>query len=173
MLPNKPYVKGWFSNKCSIIGSNGIINLSVPLQGGRNQKIAIKNIKIDYIQNWQQQHLKAISSCYGNAPYFHYYIPYLEKFYSLHFDNLFELNEYGLKMILSLLKKKVNLKSTEDYINPGNVFYTKQFDRENEIKNDIRDYYPQVFEDRLGFTANLSIIDIIMCMGPETFNILG
>ena len=170
--PEISYHKGWFSNKCTIIGANGTINLSVPLLGGRNQKSLYKDVKIAYDTPWQQQHLRAIRSCYGNAPYFSYYQPIFEKILNTRFEKLFELNIHIVETLVKLLKLEVEIGFLATPILPNQVIFSKKHIQENPEFNQPTIKYPQVFEDRRGFVSNLSIIDLLMCMGPQTKTIL-
>jgi len=172
LLPSKSYSKGWFTNKCTIVGANGIITLSIPLLGGRNQKSLLKDVKIAYEEDWRQQHLRSIKSCYGNAPYFDYYYPIFQKIYSQKFELLFDFNLFILKELLLILKVDIKIHISDNLIASEDILFTKS----NVIKNltlySTETKYSQVFEDRLGFTPNLSIIDLIMCMGPQSRRIL-
>ena len=170
--PEISYHKGWFTNKCTIIGANGTINLSVPLLGGRNQKSVYKDVKIAYDTPWQQQHLRAISSCYGNAPYFSYYQPIFEKILNTRFEKLFELNITIVETLVKLLKIEVKIDFLDAPILAHDVIFSKKYIQENPPLNQQLIKYPQVFEDRRGFVPNLSIIDLLMCMGPQTTRIL-
>ncbi len=172
LLPNKEYSKGWFTNKCTIVGANGIINLSVPLLGGRNQKSLIKDVKIAYEENWRQQHLRSIRSCYGNAPYFDYYYPIFQKIYAQEFEQLFDLNLFILKEVLLILKVDIKIDINNNLISAEDILFTKSNTTKKITLYPTETKYPQVFEDRLGFTPNLSIIDLIMCMGPQSRAIL-
>lgn len=168
LFPQNLYSKGWYNNRCDIVGANGIINLSIPLKGGRNQRMALTDVKIMYESNWQKQHLKAISSCYGNAPYFDYYYPILQNFYNKKYDSLFDSNLATLEIVCSTLKLNTNIRISETTIPSKDIVFTKQNIAENKLLNTSNYKYPQVFEDRLGFVPNLSIIDLLMCMGPES-----
>ena len=66
------YQKMSFRNRCTVVGSNGLVHLSIPVVGGRNKKQLMRDVKIDYSQAWQRQHIKTITSCYGKAPFFEY-----------------------------------------------------------------------------------------------------
>ena len=67
------YQKMSFRNRCQVLGAGKLINLSVPLLGGRDQKTAITQIKIDYGQDWATQHWRTLESCYNKSPFFIYY----------------------------------------------------------------------------------------------------
>lgn len=171
--PNIPYQKGWFGNKCSIVGANGMIHLSIPLSGGRNQKSINKDVKIAYDQNWMAQHLKTIKSCYGNAPYFHHYYPIIEKLLIKKQEWLFDLNVEITETVLKLLQAAVRkITICEIPLPLEELIFSKKYINKNPHLNKSNIRYPQVFEDRLGFVANLSIIDLLMCMGPQAKEIL-
>src|SRR4051794_13079496 len=62
-----------FRNRYVILGANGIQSLTIPVQGGREQKTSIKEVKIDLTTNWNTKHWKSILSAYSKAPYFEFY----------------------------------------------------------------------------------------------------
>ncbi len=170
---NGQYVKGGNLNKCKIAGANGILNLSIPIVGGRNQKASIGDLLICYEKDWQSQHLKSIKSCYGNAPFYQYYYPIIEELILIKFSKLYQLNLEITNKILKLLKKNISINIDNKYIvNYNDILFSKYNLKNNTQINNPNAYYPQVFEDRLGFIPNLSIIDLLMCIGPESNNYL-
>src|ERR1043165_7225333 len=62
-----------FRNRCIIAGSNGLIGLTVPVKGGREQKKLIKDIEIDYTIDWKTVHCRSIASSYAGAAFFDFY----------------------------------------------------------------------------------------------------
>src|SRR4051812_41011059 len=79
------YQKMSFRNRTVICGSNGLINLSVPVENGRSQRVPFKDVKISYREKWQLNHWRSIASCYGKSPFFYYYEDELQKlFYKRH-----------------------------------------------------------------------------------------
>lgn len=168
---NYQYQKGWFGNKTVITGANGPIILSTPLLGGRNQKSLYKDVKIAYDQPWRQQHKKAITSCYGNAPFYDYYIYFIENLFQQKFDYLIDLNIYIFEHLIKLLKVKVDFKISDETQNTRNcIVGSKQYFEENKSLPVI--VYPQVFEDRNAFAENLSILDLLFCAGPQSKELL-
>lgn len=67
------YQKMSFRNRCVVLGGNGPVNLSVPLEKGRGQKTLMKDVKICWRGNWQVQHWRTIESGYNRSPFFDYY----------------------------------------------------------------------------------------------------
>lgn len=173
------YKKRSFYNRCAVAGGNGLIFLTVPLQGGRNgnQRELFSNVKISYAENWQQQHLKTIETCYRNAPYFEFYMPELLPFFEQKFEYLFEYNISIIEKINSLIfKNQLNI-SVGDYLKNAE-YETEQtkiisyFPDDFQRIEDAPVYY-QLFEDRIGFQPNISILDLIFMEGNNTLNILN
>src|SRR5665647_2083301 len=73
------YIKQTYRNRCKILSSNGILNLSVPVMKGPILKAPVKDIEIDYSKRWQHIHLRAITSAYNRSPYFQFYSEHLER----------------------------------------------------------------------------------------------
>jgi hypothetical protein len=71
--PKAPFTKMSFKNRCVIASSQGPLTLSIPIIGGRDQKLPIEEILIAYDAPWREQHLKAITVNYKRAPFFEYY----------------------------------------------------------------------------------------------------
>lgn len=168
------FQKNSFRNRCVIAGSNGLINLTVPVEKGRDQKTAYKEVKIAP-EKWQIQHWRTIVSCYNRTPFFEYYLTDIEKIIFSNFKYLFELNYNILLYIKKILKLNQTIELTEDYL----VSYDKmQFE---DVRNEWRPVnfqeddtvkYFQVFEDRIGFQPNLSILDLLFCEGPNAIHLL-
>src|ERR1700761_5322047 len=75
------YQKMSFRNRCQILGAEGVIDLSIPLVGGRATKGLIRDVRIAGDRKWQDQHWKTIVSCYNRSPWFEYYRDGLEELY--------------------------------------------------------------------------------------------
>ena len=84
------YQKMGFRNRCQVAGAEGIINLSVPLVGGRDQKPLVKDVRISSRQPWAAQHWKTIVSCYSRSPWFEFYRDELEELFRRRFDFLLD-----------------------------------------------------------------------------------
>lgn len=168
------YRKMSFRNRAIVAGSNGTINLSVPIESGRNQKLAFSEIKISYNQPWQAMHWNTITSCYGRAPFFEYYQHGLRNFFENRTEFLFQYNLNILDWLIKTMKLPINyhlLKDKEDISGFEDC-------RDICLPKNYRDFqpcpeYPQVFGDRIGFINNLSVLDLLFNAGPEAGNILS
>lgn len=163
------YQKMSFRNRCVIAGSNGLIHLSVPLEKGRSQNLLMKEVRISYSNNWQEQHWKSIVSCYGKSPFFEFYRDGLFELFQKRYVFLQELNLEMLDWVKKQLKWQGSISLTDSYIP---VYGPEFLDYRDRIKPKFFQLvepvvkYPQVFEDRIGFQPNLSILDLLFCCGP-------
>jgi len=158
--------KSGFSNRCYIAGANGLITLSIPLLKGRNQKTLVNEIEIDNQQKWQVKHWRAIESSYMRSPWFEFYKDDLKQFYQKEYIHLFDWNQ---ELVIYILKKlnwygDLSVSTIYETALPGktdnrNTITPKNYLEFPSIK------YPQVFEEKLGFLPNLSIIDLLFCCG--------
>ena len=162
------HTKYGFSNRCAIAGANGPIVLTVPLLKGRNQKTIIKEVEIDNTQKWQLKHWRAIESSYQRSPWFCYYREDLNKIYTTTFKYLFDLD----KVLFEYILKKLHIKQLPSILNNSTAI--NDFVIDNRYKITPANYhqfpvkkYPQVFEEKLGFLPNLSIIDLLFCCGKH------
>jgi hypothetical protein len=160
--------KSSFSNRCYIAGANGLITLSIPLIKGRNQKTPVNEIEIDNQQKWQIKHWRAIESSYMRSPWFEYYKDDLKSLYQKEYKYLFYWNKDLLVYILKKLNWNGELMTSTIY----DPLAIEKIDDRNKInpKNYLEfqvEKYPQVFEEKLGFLPNLSIIDLLFCCGKS------
>jgi hypothetical protein len=160
-----------FRNRCQIAGAEGIINLSVPLEKGRDQKTLMKDVKIADAQPWQAQHWKTIVSCYSRSPWFEFYRDELEGLYKTRFDFLVDWNltcfEWVLEKLHLPLMVSLTDKYQEVYAPEDGVDFRGRFVPKNRAAGSAPLRYRQVFEERTGFIPGLSILDLLFCEGKE------
>ncbi len=169
------YQKMSFRNRCMIAGSNGVIQLSVPLEKGRGQKLFMKDVKISYSENWQEQHWRSILSCYGNSPFFEFYQESLRPIFSSNHKYLIDLNCQTFDWVKKRLKHNGQISKTDEYCHEPapsikdirNLMKPKDYDQSDNMVQ-----YLQVFEDRIGFKPNLCILDLLFCNGPASNSLL-
>lgn len=171
------YTKGTYRNRCLIASANGVHLLTIPLRKGKHQQQAIAAVRIAYDEPWQLRHWRAICSAYGNSPFFEHYADKLAGFYrDKNYETLWDWNFDLLQVVFQLLKigKAVNLTEAFEPMPTGKMDLRQAFDTNHGFSGyewAVAVKYPQVFEDRLGFIANLSILDLLFCMGRWPVNL--
>ena len=167
------FQKQTLRNRANILLANKIEVLSVPVVGS-SKKQFYKDVKIDYNQKWKNVHLRGIQSAYGKAPFFEYFYPYFDQIYEKNLTFLFDLNHDLLTVCLKLLKLKVSLNVEQ---NIGKVPESADIRGIIHAKAGFADrdfmtpsIYPQLFG--LDFVPNLSILDLLFCVGPEAEKVL-
>lgn len=175
------YIKQTYRSRCSIVSANGPIALSIPVEHSSKEKVQVKDIRIAEHGNWQHMHWNAIVSAYNSTPFFEYYQDDFYPFYHKKFAFLFDFNEELRELILDLLRiKRPEIGYTEEY-------KTDFDDNESDLRDLIhpkKDWrvldpafksvpYYQVFDQKLGFVDNMSIVDLLFNMGNESQLILA
>ena len=162
------FKKQTIRNRCSIYSSNGSLVLSVPKVRKSSSKTVIKDIQICYTEPWQKIHWNAIQSSYNSSPFFEYYMDEIFVIYNTKEKYLIDLNIKTHQLILKFLQidSKINLSNNYNSQTELEDFRDKKF---QSINNPV---YDQVFSIKKGFTPNLSIIDLVFNLGPESNNYL-
>ncbi len=168
------YAKQTYANRCNIATANGIESLSIPIIKPQD-KCPLCDIRISSHNNWRQIHWRAISSAYSSSPFFEYYQDDLAPFFEKKFEFLLDFNIQIQDKILDLLDyKDVNYQLTDNYINCPkiNIIDMRELmhPKKNSVSlhNDSANLYYQVFDHKLGFIPNLSIVDLLFNMGNES-----
>lgn len=171
------YPKQTYRNRCVVYGPNGIQTLQVPVESGSFHKILTRDLKIAYHMPWQKNHISTIQTIYRSAPFYEYYIDDIIPIYEQNFIYLIDLNQQITQICLKWLKLQNNTKLTEEFNKSINgddfryIIHPKQ--QKNGLDENFKPIeYHQVFNDRLGFIPNLSILDLVMNCGPDASNTL-
>ena len=166
-----PFTKMSFKNKMVILSAQGPLALTIPIVGGRDQKTSIQDIRIAYDAPWQAQHFKALKTCYKRAPYFEYYEADLEKLYSTRTECLVEFLESCHQFLQKAIKGKWELIQFNEYAQKIKEEETKKeihpWQPNNYAQFPILHEYQQVFTSPSGFIQNLSILDMLFCVGGK------
>ena len=173
------YSKQSYRNRTQILSANGVLNLSIPIKKNKSEKV-VNAIEISYKEDWQKNHWRAITSAYKNSPYFDFFEEDLKVFYSNKYNLLIDYNTDQIKFIIKVLKQKKNIQLTKQYErNPDSVIdlrtiiHPKQsYLSDKLVANKLDQSYYQTFENKISFTPNLSILDLLFNKGLHTIDYL-
>ena len=163
------FIKQSVRNRCEIATSNGRLILTAPLSARKNN-MPIHEVQLCYKTNWQNQHIKSLTTAYQSSPFFEYFIDDLKKIYALKPYLLIEWNQLIHEQIMKWLKLNAIIQSTLTY----QKVYEDTLDYRAEIwSNETIQTYHQVFENKHGFLKNLSIYDLLFNCGNQSTQILN
>lgn len=163
------FIKQSYRNRCEILGANGKLSLSIPLQERKNKALTC-DIRIDSKTAWQMQHWRAIESAYNSSPFFEYYQDDFLPFYQKQFDFLIDFNHQLQEKMLELIGCKVKIEYSKSYceINENTQIDARNAYSPKQICEKQFPEYIQVFESKFPFHPNLSILDVLFNLGNES-----
>lgn len=173
---HETYPKQTYRNRAEILAANGILNLSIPVKKVQGNKTKTGQIKIDYTEQWNIKHWRAIESAYNSSPFFIYYKDDLQPHFRENLPG--SLTEFNLKLtetICSFCGIKCEMAFSayyEDKMHQQLIDYRNHFTPKTRIKKKFP-VYKQVFANKYDFINNLSIIDLLFNCGPESIAYLS
>lgn len=175
------YTKQSYRNRCDILSGNGVISLSIPIKKDAREKTPIKEVEIEYVMEWQQQHWRSIVSAYGSSPYFEFYDYLFEPLFKKKEKYLLDHNNNCMDIVCGCIKKKIEIGKTTEFAEVGSddsiLDYRQSISpkaalrKEDPYFQDIA--YYQVFSEKFPFQENLSILDLLFCEGNDTLELLN
>lgn len=165
------YQKQTYRNRCLIATANGVQALTVPVEHN-NDRMLVKDLRISDHNQWRRIHWNALQSAYSESPFFEYYADDIRPFFEKRYDFLIDFNE----AIRETVCKLIDIQPQTEYTSAYNSQWQESADYRDVIhaKHPLPDNdfeakpYWQVFQHKHGFLANLSILDLLFCMGPES-----
>jgi hypothetical protein len=157
-------------NRYDISGANNAIKLSIPLVNGRNQHVPMSEVLIYNTENWQTRHWRTLVSVYKRTPYFDHYENSLKPLFETSFTHLNDFNKAAFHWVKAQLKMEFIEEETDTYVKqyPDDIIDLRNY------KNDLSatPKYYQVFEDRIGFLHDLSILDLLFSEGTGAIELI-
>lgn len=171
------FTKQSYRNRCEILSANGKLTLTVPVEKKTGQKQLIKDVKIDYTNNWQDLHFKSLQAAYLSSPFYEFYIDALKPFFKKEYKYLLDFNLLIIETLLNEIQNKQTIELSKQY-KPSYIFSDFRNTIHPKLKYQKKDNqfttvkYTQVFMEKYGFISNLSILDLLFNEGPNTENLI-
>ena len=170
------YQKQTYRNRCIIATANGLQALTVPVEhetlNMKHETLKVKDLRISDHNNWRRIHWNALQSAYSESPFFDYYADDIHPFFEKKYEFLIDFNEAIRQKVCELLDIHPDVSYTSDFRHQTSditdfreVIHTKHPQPDKDF---APQRYWQVFEGKHGFQANLSILDLLFNMGPES-----
>lgn len=172
------YVKQTYRNRCTISAANGPLSLTIPTEKSGEGKCLMKDVRISEHGNWRHTHWNALVAAYRNTPFFEYYADDFKAIYDSKTPFLIDLNEAFCHLTCQLLDIEPTLVRTDSYqleCTPDVIDCRELIHPKQPLSDDTtflaKPYY-QVFQEKHGFLPNMSIVDLLFNMGPESLLVL-
>jgi|SRR5579872_5295106 len=189
-----------FTNRNRIIAPGGPVWISVPIN--KTQRFAPNlEVEINNDMRWQNLHWRRLELSYNKSRFFQLYKGYFEQLYKKEWKMLFDLDLETLGQVISWLGLKIEIvreselgvlsRSTERLVDvckavgadtyiagSGSKNYMDEsvFER-NNITVEYQKWVPVPYRQHLAkegqFIPNLSIIDMLANLGPDTSKVLS
>ena len=188
------YQKQTYRNRCVIATANGLQALTVPVDHSplTIDHVQCKDLRISDHNQWRRVHWNALQSAYSESPFFEYYADDIRPFFEQKYEFLIDFNEAIRQKMCELLDIETSVSYSSGFMVHGSGFMVQDsgvrvqdsgFMVQGSGFKDFREVihakhpqddpefqprsYWQVFQHRYGFQPNLSILDLLFCMGPE------
>ena len=165
------FQKQTYRNRCLIATTNGVQALTVPVE---KSAACIKEIRISDHGNWRHLHWNALQSAYGESPFFEYYQDDIRPFFEKRWTFLLDFNEAIRQKMCELIDIAPSVTFTTAYITDPQALVVNDYRTVINPKHPAQDddfetkAYYQVYQMKHGFQENLSILDLLFNMGPES-----
>lgn len=176
-----------------ITKNNDWTRISIPTNKS-NKFYPINKVEINNKINWKEKNWNLIFDSYSDSPFFHIYEEYLKNLFSKDWKFLFDINYDTLMKTLNWLDLKINIvlsstlniagSGTERLVNickildsneyvsgiGGKRYLDENLFNSNNIKLSFQNYSPIAYTQHNSkqFIENLSILDLLMNMGPKS-----
>lgn len=180
------YVKQTWRNRCRIAMPDGPADLVIPVESASSHA-PMRDLRISDHGQWRHHHWNALRTAYGKSPFFEYYADDFAPFYhERRWPFLVDYCEALRATVCELIDLQPNLQRSDSYIaSPAdaglpatatltdlrNAFTPRQGAvapaQQSPAQWCARPYY-QVFSQQTGFLPNLSIVDLLFNLGPES-----
>lgn len=184
------YQKQTYRNRCVIATANGVQALTVPVEHPsvtHRPSPITKDLRISDHNQWRRVHWNALQSAYSESPFFEYYADDIRPFFEKRYEFLIDFNEAIRQTICELIDLHPHVEYTAAFLPPATTPFPPATTPDGSPSGLPADYrsaihakhpqpdadfepkrYWQVFQHKHGFLPNLSILDLLFCMGPES-----
>lgn len=173
------YIKQSYRNRMFIGTNQGPLALSVNVEKGYETKCPIQEVRLSSHGDWLHQHEIALMSNYGSSPFYEYYIDDILEVLRSEEQTLFGLNEKIRERICELIGFSAKVRYSDQYLRNDsenfrdlrNTLHPKKNILES-VPEFVANPYYQVFGQKQTFMPNLSVLDLLFNLGPESILVL-
>jgi hypothetical protein len=164
------YIHQTLRNRYYILGPNGVQVLTIPVVGQKGVKTPVRDIRIAEHGNWKREHLGALRAAYGKSAFYPFLEDQLRELYEVHAQDT--LMAFSMKSIavIGAVAGAIQPVISAMYVDcaEGDTDLRGLFRRPEQLPQGAA--YPQVFADRFGYVGGLSVLDLVMNLGPRALD---
>ncbi len=172
------YERQSYRTRTTIVGPNGAQDLVVQIARRSGEKMPMHSVGLCYVESWPEQHMHAIRSAYGRSPWYIHFCDDLGTLITTRYERLVDLDLASMRLCLKWLGLRTELILWESYVDasaiPGALDLRGALNPKKPLPATMAPVpdYPQVFADRHGFQARMSIVDLLCNAGPQVRQLL-
>lgn len=172
------YMKQTYRNRCVIASADGPLALTIPVEKSSEGKCAMKDIRVSEHGNWRHVHRNAFVAAYKQSPFFDYYADEFNAFFDRKYEFLYDFNMELTQWLCEQIDIQPELVPTTEYMDTcEGILDLREAIHPKKSAVDMASFYRpvpyyQVFDSRHGFQPDLSIVDLLFNMGPESLVVL-
>ena len=173
------FTKQTLRTRCTIATDQGPLTLSAKVEKANRLGTPIRSVRLSDHDDWQRQHLSALATYYGSSPFYEYYIDELrEVLLHGHDGTLFGMNEALRRYLCSELGITTRVSYSTQWMGPmdcvaSNGRFVPDAPSLGMGHVEVPTYYQVAGSTgRQPFIADVSIVDLLFNMGPESILVL-
>ena len=143
-------------NRYYTCNKDGTILNTIPITKPRDRQ-PLSEISIVNQENWQREQWRTLQSSYNKSPFFEYYDYKFEDLFNTTFNSLLEFNLQTVRIALKALKINKEIQLIDEVHTAINLPMANSFMNYNQVFSHVNDFH-----------ENLSILDLIFNLGPDS-----
>lgn len=168
---HETWPKQTYRNRAIIATDKGTIPITIPVNKVNGNSTKTSDIVISYAENWHIKHWRAIETAYNNSPYFLYYADEIKALLFSQTTNLISLNMKLTELVCELIGIRTDILLSTTFVKKaGSNVLDLRYKISPKLPPTLSHFpkYTQVFSDKQPFFPNVSIIDLLFCLGPDS-----
>lgn len=165
------HVRQSYRTRTGIVGPNAAQDLCVRIEHDHGHKMPMRDVRLSYAETWPQQHLHAIRSAYGQAPWFIHFYPDVEALLRQRHQRLVDLDLASMRLATGWLGLSAEVTVSDHYLAPAvnHIDLRDRFHPKRALPVEVAEVpkYAQAFAERHGFVARRSVLDLVFNLGPR------
>ena len=168
---HETWPKQTYRNRTVITTDKGTIPFTIPVKKVNGNNTKTSDIVISNHEKWHVKHWKAMETNYNNSPYFLYYADEIKELLFSQTSSLILLNTKLTELVCELMGIQTNISLSTSFVKKPD---SDVLDLRNKISPKLPPTlshfpkYTQVFFDKQPFFPNVSVLDLLFCLGPDS-----